>query len=278
MEQSSDEGYFNFSYPIKDGDVIAIGGPASGRAGIDGVVDNMQFYHKALTAAEVKTAMGDLDPNNLPADLSQFWSFEQSAPDGKYFSSVGSGNSVKAGVHDYTATGQEGQGMLNWLDAEYTAGCPFVSGQAFPVVTKPVWTARKATITAQSGTDQQGSATLNYRKSGDYEVTLKLENAHGAAERTFRVIHVDFPEGIETTEAASEVKTYVTGGDVIVKFAKSGYYDVKVFNAAGQLVRAKAHDAKAGDNVQLSIRKTGVYMVNIVGNNGMQRTVKLIVK
>ena len=50
---------------------------------------------------------------------------------------------------------------------------PFVSGN-YQVKTTAEWTAKKATIVSQDGTDMAGTAKLSMLRQGDYEVTLTL--------------------------------------------------------------------------------------------------------
>lgn len=271
------DGFFPFTYQITTNDILAIGGSASGRAGIDGVIDNFQIWKKALSAAEVKTSMGDLNESNLPSDLTYFWSFEKPATN-KMFLSKGSGSSIQAGLHNYTASGGEGQGVLDWIEPEYTAGSPFIAGEAFPVVTQPEWDAHKGTVVSSDGKDQSGNALIMYKKPGDYEVVLKLKNALGEASRTFRVIKVGYPEGITEMNDREGMKSYTVGNQVFVEFESAGNYDVAAYNAAGQRVAHKAEGVNAGQKMRLTLRNAGVYVLRVTCDGKPVRSVKLIVK
>lgn len=275
-ESTGDPGFQMSPYNITDGQVLSVGGSAHGRSGIDGVIDNFQVWHKVMTADDVKLSMGDINPNNLPEGLSAYWDLETEATNNT-FKSVGPKAGIEAGLHNYAATGGEGQGRFGWIESSYTSGCPFVSGTAFPVVTVPSWKAKKAEVSEVTGDDEAGSAKVVYNKSGDYAVTLTLANSLGSAERTFQVIKVDYPEGIDAVGSA-EMSTYVVDGAAVVEFAQEGNYNVALYTTAGQMVAAKAAKINAGGVMQLTMGAEGVYVLVIEKDGKPVRSVKLINK
>ena len=178
-------------YQITNGMIISFGGNAAGRAGINGAIDNFMVWNKALTADEVKVAMGDIDKANVPAGLAAAYDLE-TAPgaDHQFTAIAGTQSNAKAGLHNYNKTGGEGQGSINWVNPEFTSGCPFVAGTAFPVTTTPTWKAKKGVVTEAQGNSEAGSAKVTYAKDGIYEVTLTLKNTLGSATKTFKSITV----------------------------------------------------------------------------------------
>ena len=100
---------------------MCIGGPASGRGGIDGIVDNFQLWKKAISEEEVQVSMGALDPSNLPAGLSCFWNFENKADDGKGFVAVGATPGLEAGSYELLKLEGEGRAQPHYVDQVYTA-------------------------------------------------------------------------------------------------------------------------------------------------------------
>lgn len=267
--------YASNVYNITNGQVISVGGPAHGRAGIDGVIDNFMVWNKAISADEVKTSMGDLSDTDLPADVLAFWGLETKAEDGMTFPAVGQKAGVVAGMHDYIASGGEGQGQFSWQEAEYTSGCPFISGTAYPVVTLPTWKAKKGVVTDVTGNGEAGNAKLTYAKSGDYEVVLTLANSLGEAQRTFRVIKVDGSTGIDNV-AADEAAVYAVDGQALVEVATAGNYNICVYNAAGQQVAAKTQQLAAGATVQVTLTQPGTYVVVVKKDGKQVRTAKLL--
>ena len=140
------------------------------------------------------------------------------------------------------------------------------------------WTAKKATIVSQDGTDMAGTAKLKYAKAGDYEVTLTLKNAHGSDTRTFKVIKVKAdPTGINGTEAA-DMKVYAIDRDVLFDVETPGNYLVQVFSTNGQMVASKAVSVNGAESVRLHLGAQGVYVVNVKKDGKTLRTVKFICK
>lgn len=262
-------------YSITNGMYLCIGGPLFDRYGLDGVIDNVVVWDKVVTAEDVKAAMGDLNANNLPEGVMAFWDFEKKATD-NYFTSAGT-KAVKGGMQDMVAGGSEGQATLQWIEPTYIAGSPFVSGETYKVETKPSWTSKNATFADITGNGEAGSANVSFRTGGDYDVTLTLSNALGKAEKTFSVIKVAYPTGVDAVEGA-EMKAYTVGEDAIVEFAEAGAYEVSVYTTAGEQVARKAAQLNAGNVVNVHLAKAGIYVLNVKKDGKTVRTVKLIRK
>lgn len=262
-------------YSITNGMYLCIGGPLHDRYGLDGIIDNVVVWDKAVTEAEAKVAMGDLNAKSLPAGVMAFWDFEKKATN-NVFTSAGT-KAVKGGMQDMVAGGGEGQATLQWIEPTYIAGSPFVSGETYKVETKPSWTAKNATFADITGNGEAGSANVSFRTGGDYDVTLTLSNALGKAEKTFSVIKVAYPTGVEAVEGA-EMKAYTVGEDAIVEFAEAGAYEVSVYTTAGEQVARKAAQLNAGNVVNVHLAKAGIYVLNVKKDGKTVRTVKLIRK
>ena len=263
-------------YSITNGMYLCIGGPLFDRYGLDGVIDNVLVWDKVATAEDAKAAMGDLNANNLPEGVKAFWDFEKQATD-NHFSAAGSLAGTKAGMQDMVAGGGEGQATLQWIEPTYIAGSPFVSGETYKVETKPSWTAKNATFADITGNGEAGSANVSFRTGGDYDVTLTLSNALGKAEKTFSVIKVAYPTGVDAVEGA-EMKAYTVGEDAVVEFAEAGAYEVSVYTTAGEQVARKAAQLNAGNVVNVHLAKAGIYVLNVKKDGKTVRTVKLIRK
>ncbi len=161
----------------------------------------------------------------------------------------------------------------------FLTGCPYISGTAYPVVTKPTWTTRRANIVGD-GTGEAGSATLEWTKEGDYAVQLKLENGHGSAVMDYPVIKVgESTQGIEEIGSdADGFATYTVGDALFVEFDADGSYSIEVYNMAGMLSAQKTADIVAGQNVSIALGTQGVYLVKVVRDGKLLRTVKVIRK
>lgn len=262
-------------YSITNGMYLCIGGPLHDRYGLDGIIDNVVVWDKAVTEAEAKVAMGDLNAKSLPAGVMAFWDFEKKATN-NVFTSAGT-KAVNGGMQDMVAGGGEGQATLQFVEPTYIAGSPFVSGETYKVETKPSWTAKNATFADITGNGEAGSANVSFRTGGDYDVTLTLSNALGKAEKTFSVIKVAYPTGVDAVEGA-EMKAYTVGEDAIVEFAEAGAYEVSVYTTAGEQVARKAAQLNAGNVVNVHLAKAGIYVLNVKKDGKTVRTVKLIRK
>ena len=264
--------YHSAVYTIKEGMVFAIGGDAYGRNGIDGVIDNVVVWDKAISADEVALSMGDLDKNNLPSGVAAFWDFEEPSGDAKAFKAAGSKAGVEGGVYD----DQPSESVVTWLDPTYTSGCPFIKGSAYKVETLPTWKANHATLTDAKGNGEAGSATVSYAKGGDYSVTLTLANSIASTQRTFSVIKVS-AAAIDATEA-STLRTYTVGEDAVVEFADAGNYEVGVYNAAGVIQARKNATLSSGNVMTVHLPSPGIYVLNIKKDGKQLQSVKLVRK
>ena len=256
-----------------DNNVLGISLGRAGAAAINGTVDDVKFFNKFITAAEAAQTM--TSTSTTEDGLKAYWDFETDADASHYFASK-VGNAKLA--HGELKAG-EGEGVTTLVpDAPtYDAGSAFVSGN-YQVKTTAEWTAKKATIVSQNGTDMAGTAKLKYAKAGDYEVTLTLTNAHGSDTRTFQVIKVKAdPTGINGTEA-TDMKVYAIDRDVLFDVETPGNYLVQVFSTNGQMVASKAVSVNGAESVRLHLGAQGVYVVNVKKDGKTLRTVKFICK
>lgn len=274
-DKTTEPGYESDVYNITNGQYLCIGGPLHQRYGLDGIIDNVVVWDKAVTEAEAKVAMGDLNAKSLPAGVMAFWDFEKKATN-NVFTSAGT-KAVNGGMQDMVAGGNEGQATLTFVEPTYIAGSPFVSGETYKVETKPSWTAKNATFADITGNGEAGSANVSFRTGGDYDVTLTLSNALGKAEKTFSVIKVAYPTGVDAVEG-TEMKAYTVGEDAVVEFAEAGAYEVSVYTTAGEQVARKAAQLNAGNVVNVHLAKAGIYVLNVKKDGKTVRTVKLIRK
>lgn len=276
-DKPGDPGFQRNVYNITNGQVISVGGSAHGRNGIDGVIDNFQIWDKVMSDEDVLLSMGDIDEGNLPAGLAAFWSLEKEAANDFTFASVGTMSGVKAGLHNYAATGSEGQGAFGWVESDYTSGCPFISGTAFPVVTVPQWKAKKGVVENVSGNDTEGAATVTYNSEGDYAVTLTLENSLGSDQRTFQIIKVGDMSGVEDVQNV-DITTYVVDGAAVVEFAEEGIYNVSLYTVDGRTVASKEVAVAGSDKVKVAMGVQGTYLLTVEKDGKILRSVKLLNK
>lgn len=269
-------------YPMKPGNIVAIGGSQFDNGGVDGTLDNFQYWSRALTAEEVKSTMGDINVSQVPEGLAGYWNFEEKAGEDGTFANQGSKESVPSGRHDYIAAGGEGQGSFRWEPATYAPGCPFVPGTAYQVVTTPKWSVYKGDISDVTGTDLSGAANVSFADEGIYTATLTLENGWGKDSKTFSYITVtDKGSAVESIDMETELSAYPNPfiDHVNVRFAKEGDYMVRIYDMNGRLVGEKNQRVEAGEFMQLGVNGgSGSYIVQILRDNKLVRAVKLLKK
>lgn len=267
------------NYGINATDWISIGGlPYQGLA-VDGIIDDFQIWSKAMDANDVKTSMNGLDANNLPADVLCLWDFEEDCNAKFGFESKGSKPGVLAYSYDCLGgdDAAEGQGTQTPFEPDHNAGCPFIAGTAYPVVTTPKWTAHRAVITDAQGTGTEGSAKVSFAQSGDKTLTLTLSNGYGSDSVDYPLIQVGEEDSIDEIATAEGAEVHTDADGIIVSFAAQGRYVVSVYDVRGVTVAQKASEVSAGQLMKVAISTPGAYIVKVTDAEGATvRTVKVI--
>lgn len=239
----------------------------------DGVIDDLVIWDGAVTPEDVKAAM-DGFKTGVPENVMSYWSFEDNAdPENNCFVAEGRVAALASQFGLVQGTG-EGQATQTPQTPVYEAGCPFIPGTAYEVVTVPTWTGKKARVIEATGSDTKGKAKVSFAGEGDYVVTLKLENAHGSASRQYPVVAVS--TGIEDIAADGSVTAYTVDDAVIVDFEEAGDYVVTVYDLRGTTVASKAASMSAGDKMTIGVATDGIYLVKVVRDGAALRTFKLI--
>ena len=281
-ENTYEPEYITHQFPLTSNYWITFGGSSQNITAAKGCVDDFQIWGKAMTDDEVLASMNGLDKDNLPADVLGFWDFEEPANSDNSFPGRSGSSATNKAPKSYLYTinsGGENSNQREYQDPSFLAGSPFISGTAYPVVTKPTWSTRRAEVVGD-GTGSEGEATISWNKPGDYEVELTLANGHGEAKMTYPVIKVgEEVQGINDVELdADGFATYTIEDALFVEFDNDGAYDVEVYNTAGVLIGKKAVDIVAGQNVSIALGNQGVYLVKVVRNGELLRTVKVVRK
>lgn len=207
---------------------IYIGGSNVYHAGINGTIDDVQVWHKALTEAEVLEAMKGYEGKTIPAELKAYYTFESF--DGQNnFPNLGSGGATMTGayVNLEGAAGENTNGTVEVTLAPNTnvLGNPTLPG-SLDVMTDVIFEALGLTTenTAVSGSIFAPISTA----VGTYDATLRLRNMWG--------------------EAVLTKPAYITYGDIVgIDTNVIVPTDNAVYNLQGQRVNNAAR---------------GVYIVN----------------
>ena len=75
---------------------------------------------------------------------------------------------------------------------------------------------------------------------------------------------------------AGELRTYTVEGVLFVEFEEDGDYQVGVYNASGVLVAQKEAAVAAGQHMSRSLGAKGVYVVKVMKEGKVVRTVKVL--
>ncbi len=260
---------------MEDEQYVSIGGPASGRGGIDGVIDNMVLYRRAITEAEVQKTMQTLTASNLPSDLYALWTYESEAATDYSFAALGTGAGLKCGTYSLVKLEGEGRAQPHFVEPTYTAGCPQLDDSGYPVFTEATWKAIKGTLTNVTGNGEAGSATVTYQQDGVRNVTLTLSNPLGSDSRTFSTITVGEPTGIGNV-SSDKLRAYTVGDVVYVDFTTPGTYEARLYTVSGQLVCSKAATVTNTDRMRLSLPQPGIYVLRVTNNGKPVAAVKLL--
>ncbi|MEG1685333.1 MAG: LamG-like jellyroll fold domain-containing protein [Bacteroides sp.] len=271
---------FNDIYTWKNSNDIMIGGPAFGRAALDGYVDEVQIYKKALDLEGVRNSMKH--QITIPDGLAGYWDFETEANKDNYLLSTGKETSLKAAV---VVLKNEGEGKNSYIAQApgYGPGAPFIAGTNYKIETLPNWKlGSDATITrAPSNTTTSGDVVASYAKGGTYEATLTLANGWGTDKKTFQYVKVIGESAGIDNDKAGAYSAYPNPfeNEVNVEFVASGSYLVEVHNIAGQLVSTQTIIANAGEFVRIAIDGgAGTYFIAIKENDKVLKTLKVIKK
>ncbi len=266
----------NITYGIAETDWISFGGTRGGNSVANtGIIDELQVWNKAMTQEDVTASYEGLNGNNLPAEIIAYWDFDTNANNEHYFLAKGSKAGAKACVFEMGQGQSEGQGIQTPVQPNYISGCPFITGEAYKIVTTPTWTAKRGVIADAQGNDKEGSATVSYTKNGDYTVTLTLENTLGYDKKNYPVFYLGTGIGEIDTE---KLHAYTVEESLFVEFAEAGNYQVFVCNAAGVQVAKKSAAVAAGQNMLITLNANGVYIVNVLKDGKPVRAIKVLKK
>lgn len=279
--QNGDGNGFEYMYPWKANSMIMFGGNAKNdRAGVDGVVDDVKFFDKALSADEI--AKNVFSEAKDADSLVGYWDFEGDVSSDATIQSVSTkGNGVMVWGKLEAVDGIEGATTIKPIEPSFEAGSPFVSGKNFVVTTLPTWTFPKAHLTDANGNDTQGSAKVSYDTNGVFTGTLTLSNSWGKDVRTITAINVGKATGVEITDAVSlQAFPNPFVETVNIRFPEAGNYVATIYDVNGRVVSSKIVTAVAGSVYTINVNATkGLYLLRVTTKSGkLLRTLKLLNK
>lgn len=181
-----DMGHQGTPYAWRQENVVAVGGCLHDSGSVCGSVDNLMVWDRAICPGDVALAMGDISEADMPAGLLGSFGFDNEPEADHTFSGRGSLD-FRAGALGYAATETEGQGVLRREEPEYTAGCPFLKGEAYAVSPRVELVNSGAILLSSDTTPSGGVATFMLPAEGIYELGVRAGNDYGTDERKARV-------------------------------------------------------------------------------------------
>lgn len=201
---------------------IYIGGSNVYHAGINGCIDDVQVWHKALTEAEVKEAMQGYDGKTVPAELKAYYTFEEVNADGT-FANLGNGGAGMTGAY-VALVGAAGESTAGTVEEVLTPNTGVLGNPTLPgtlPITTSLVLAAPGLETAVNGT--VGTVTSNAAcESKAYDVTLTLSNMWGKTSLT-KPEYITY-EGINVGICQPEISNDAAGSEATI------------YNIAGQRV------------------------------------------
>lgn len=104
---------------------------------------------------------------------------------------------------------------------------------------------------------------------------MTLENTLGSDTKSYPVFLVDQKDAVEDG-VADEMRTYTVEDLLFVEFAEAGAYQVGVYNVSGMLVAQEEATVAAGQHMSITLGAKGVYVVKVMKEGKVVRTVKVL--
>lgn len=200
---------------------IYVGGSNVYHAGISGVIDDVQVWHKALSEDEVKTAMLGYEGKTVPSELKAYYTFEEYNADYTFANKGAGGNNLTgAYVALVGGAGEATSGTSEeFLEPNINVlGNPSLPGTLDVTTTASIFgPGLVGDVTTAGGTLTRDAHT----PAGPQDVTMTLTNMWGTATLTKPgYINVTYPEGIEgqqTTDNGQQTPVFNLAGQRVKK-------------------------------------------------------------
>lgn len=233
---SSQSIYFNGKLAVKtqtrfvqyDESPIYIGGSNVYHAGINGTIDDVQVWHKALNEAEVRQAMLGYDGKTIPSELKAYYTFE--THNNNNFPNLGTGGASLTGAY-VNLEGAAGENTVGTVEVTLTPDNNVLGNAALPgsleVNTEVEFNVPSLVCTA---TAEGGTITAPLTSTpGAYNATLTLTNMWGKAELTkpAYINYTDLTTGIENVDVQNNsTAVFNLAGQRVNNAAAKGVYIV----------------------------------------------------
>lgn len=257
---------------------IFIGGGGVYKAGLNATIDEVQIWNKALTEAEVKSAMKGYKASEVPAGLQAYYTFEELNKADSTFANYGhAGANYKAKMVVVENSGGEktGDAFYKTVGANNeVTGYPGISG-TLDVTPIHKWILNGGRISSEA----DKTAQVIFAHAGEYPVGVHVSNFWGEAEKMLEKLITISTTGINGVDGQAELAVYPNPfvGHVNIRFAESGEYAIQVSHTSGVLLQNKVFSVQAGQIVNVGIAAgKGIYLIRVMKGGKTVRTMKVI--
>lgn len=243
-------------YGWRRDNVVSIGGTLFKTGGVEGAIDNFQYWKSSFSQEEAQLAMSDL--NNAAShspNLDVLVTFDNDClPDFSFKNEItGSANAdAELAAFHYDPQLTEGSGKMAWRMPVYGEGMPMASDD-HALDTKVIWKVPGGKIVNSEGDASEGWAGCQYYRIGQYKATLRLENICGADERTIENIFIpnDYDEeGVDgfTSESPYAVNRVMISRDglLALHFEGESTYRISICDITGRILYQNIHSTSDG--------------------------------
>ena len=251
--------------------VIMIGGPAYLRGGLDGMLDEVCLYNRALSQEEVKESMKRAT-NITDESFIGYWDFESDENENNELVSSGYNKSLIAGYYDPSIIENRQYAKESFI---FKRGVPFISGTNYKVETLPTWNFRGGCLLSSVGDNANGNASVAYSDGGAYSATLTLSNYWGSDTKQIEFVVSTGIEDVTLDEMRAFPNPFEN--EVYLKFNESGNYTIELYDYTGRLINSSLLTPNEGEIVNVPVNgESGIYFVKVKGYAGLLKVMKVI--
>ena len=256
--------------------MVAVGGQQFSHAGIDGSIDNVTLWEKAIDSKDIAYAMGTINATaSKPKGLKGLWTFEQAAD-----SNGGMANELPDSIclqrHDYISGEDEGAGYFHPLPMTFTSGCPWIDDKGMHISTTAQWqlSTERPVVNEAWGNDIEGEASLVFAHEGRYTATVSLENLYGKHSMTYPLIVVDGSAGIEQYPNVMAD----SHRPALLAIESAGLYTVNTYDITGRMLNSHTAYRNVGSYIDLGQTRTCPAIVQVYHEGRLIKSMKIGVK
>lgn len=259
--------------------VVAVGGYLHKSGSVRGSLDNLMLWNSALDSEGVKKAMEDIDTANTPAELTGYFNFDQAPDSNGGFQNLGA-SEFRAIAHDYVPTEVEGQGVFTAMAPQFTAGCPFLKGDAYPLEATVSYEVENGRVYDIKGDASEGSAKVEFFSQGKNRVRVRVANDYGEDIATAFVNVNGTGNGLELVEDAQYALNATPNpfdDHIDITALSDGRHRISLIDLNGRCYLYNDFDVVEGETMTVypDVPK-GIYILNVTAEGEKTGAMRVI--